>query len=214
MTRQPSSTARPDLRERRRLETQADISDAAVTLFEDRGVEQTTVEQIATAAGISLRTYFRYFPTKEAAALTSYLAFAESITGWLAEDLEPAPVLDSLEAAIQSTIEQVEANEHSRDRLLRIRRLINAEPLLQAAVATVDAAAAAQFAEQLLEKPGLTLTRTEARVLSQIAFTIVSLAIEDWAQDAERGRSVELARVYARTRRIARDLFISSSPDA
>jgi AcrR family transcriptional regulator len=49
----------------RRDYTAREISRAAMQLFAERGFDAVTVEQIATQAGISARTFFRYFPTKE-----------------------------------------------------------------------------------------------------------------------------------------------------
>lgn len=43
----------------------AQIADMALDLFLDRGFDQTTVEDICSAAGISRSTFFRYFPSKE-----------------------------------------------------------------------------------------------------------------------------------------------------
>ncbi|MFV0495033.1 TetR family transcriptional regulator [Mycobacterium sp.] len=55
------------LRERRRRQTSADIRGAAVRLAQDRGWDTVTVEEICVLAGISARTFFNYFPNKEAA---------------------------------------------------------------------------------------------------------------------------------------------------
>ncbi len=53
------------LRERKKAITKAAIQQCALQLFRERGYGATTVEQIAEAAEVSRRTFFRYFPTKE-----------------------------------------------------------------------------------------------------------------------------------------------------
>ncbi|HEY4456963.1 MAG TPA: helix-turn-helix domain-containing protein [Pseudonocardiaceae bacterium] len=53
------------LRERTREAVRQQLLDTAVTLFVDQGYEATTVDQIAAEAGMSKRSFFRYFGTKE-----------------------------------------------------------------------------------------------------------------------------------------------------
>lgn len=55
------------LRDRRKLQTAADIQRAAVSLALSSGYESLTTEMIAVEAGISLRTFFNYYPNKDAA---------------------------------------------------------------------------------------------------------------------------------------------------
>ena len=53
------------LRERTRRAVQAEISETAMRLFVEQGFDTTTIDQIAQQAGISRRSFFRYFATKE-----------------------------------------------------------------------------------------------------------------------------------------------------
>lgn len=57
------------LRQRKRLQTQRAIQHAILTLSAERGFENVTVEEVSRLADIAPRTFFNYFPTKEAALL-------------------------------------------------------------------------------------------------------------------------------------------------
>jgi AcrR family transcriptional regulator len=64
----PEDGVRPpseDLRARRRRLVQDDIARIAVRLFLKRGYDNVSVEELATAAGMSERSFFRYFATKD-----------------------------------------------------------------------------------------------------------------------------------------------------
>jgi AcrR family transcriptional regulator len=53
------------LRERKQQHTRQELISAAMQLFEQKGYEQTTVAEIASAAGVSTKTFFNYFASKD-----------------------------------------------------------------------------------------------------------------------------------------------------
>jgi AcrR family transcriptional regulator len=71
------------LRETQRLETRRVLAEHAIRLFHERGFDETTVDEIASAAGVSPRTFFLHFPTKAAAAFPDHdervVAFRERL---------------------------------------------------------------------------------------------------------------------------------------
>ncbi|MFE6487234.1 TetR/AcrR family transcriptional regulator [Streptomyces sp. NPDC057757] len=75
-----SRTGRPPLTERRREATRMEIADEAVRLFVTQGVAATTAEDIAAAAGVSTRTLWRYFRSKEECARPLLTAGMDLIT--------------------------------------------------------------------------------------------------------------------------------------
>ncbi|MFC9518544.1 TetR family transcriptional regulator [Nocardiaceae bacterium NPDC056970] len=93
------------LTERRKAATQLEISRRAAELFSTRGASAVTAEEIAAAAGIGLRTFYRYFRTKEEAVAP---LLAGGVTGWIAyltEDPAAGPsVRDAIENATRRAL--------------------------------------------------------------------------------------------------------------
>jgi TetR/AcrR family transcriptional regulator, regulator of mycofactocin system len=72
----------------------------ALRLFTDQGFEETTVEQIATAAGVSRRTFFRYFDTKADVLWSEFDAEVETIRGLLARTPDDLPIMEGVRRAV------------------------------------------------------------------------------------------------------------------
>lgn len=89
-----------DLRRRARDAVRAEIAETAFQLFTQRGFDQTTVDDIAAAAGLSRRSFFRYFASKEDAVLGMLHAVGDAIAAELAARPAGEPPWTSLRRAL------------------------------------------------------------------------------------------------------------------
>jgi AcrR family transcriptional regulator len=111
----------------RRQERKLKIAEAAVRLFEKRGLAATTVELIAAEAGISPRTFFRYFDTKESAVFPDHgLRVADMERRLDARLPSRNPLTDVVEVSKRSALEFFDNPElyHRRYRLLRSNEVL------------------------------------------------------------------------------------------
>ncbi|MDR3708171.1 MAG: helix-turn-helix domain containing protein [Capsulimonadaceae bacterium] len=98
-----ASTRAEGLRERKKRETLLRIAETGLKLFVKNGYEGTTLDEIAAAAGISRRTFFYYFKSKEA-ILLAYLdgGFAKAIRPiLLAQPTDQTPLRAARSSIIQ-----------------------------------------------------------------------------------------------------------------
>ncbi|MEB3982847.1 helix-turn-helix domain containing protein [Mycobacterium sp. 663a-19] len=88
------------LRDRQRAQVRAEIRRAAFRLFIERGYDAVTTEEIATAAGVSPRTFFRHVPTKEDLLLAPVRHGGAAIVNLL----EQRPARESPDVALTNAI--------------------------------------------------------------------------------------------------------------
>jgi TetR/AcrR family transcriptional regulator, regulator of mycofactocin system len=85
---------------RRRITTRAELEHVAFELFERQGYEGTTVDDIASAAGIGRRTFFRYFASKNDVPWGNFAAELDRMRAWLATCPADTPLMDAIRLAI------------------------------------------------------------------------------------------------------------------
>lgn len=91
------------LTERNKERTRREIAEAAGQLFLDRGYAATTVQDIASAADVSPRTFFRYFPSKEDVITTIASASMDDVL----EHLAGHDASESLASVLKATFSAV-----------------------------------------------------------------------------------------------------------
>jgi AcrR family transcriptional regulator len=111
------------LQDRRRRYIRADISQTAMQLFAERGFAEVTVEEIALAAGISPRTFFRYFATKDEVVLRYERRLRERLEQALAarpDDEGPVAALRNAYLVTSTTAPEDRESVAMQSRVLRL----------------------------------------------------------------------------------------------
>jgi AcrR family transcriptional regulator len=93
-------TSTPNLHEQRRRSTHEALRRAALASFASKGFANVTVTQLAREAGVTERTFFRHFPTKEAVLFQDY----ETQVEWLSDALAQRPPSESLFEAVLASV--------------------------------------------------------------------------------------------------------------
>ncbi len=107
----------------------------ALRLFTSVGFENTTIEQIAAEAGVSERTFFRYFSSKASVLWTEFETEVETIRAALAAVPGDVPMMDAIRAAV------VSANHYRAEDVPQMRMRMN----LIATVPALSASAAEHY---------------------------------------------------------------------
>ncbi len=204
----PAVSVVPDLRERRRRETRREISEAALDLFELHGAASTTVDDIARRAGVSPSTFFRSFATKEESVLIADFEFEAEFTEWLDSSPSERITLDAIEGVYErSVVRLATSSDGSKERLLRVRRLVLSDAQVRSAAYAADAVMLTCLTEKVATKLDVPST---ARLLIETAALTLRIAVDRWAEEVDGGdESADLVTVYrgvrSDLRRLVRD---------
>jgi AcrR family transcriptional regulator len=158
-------------------DAQGRLERAALELFERQGFERTSVAQIAGAAGLKERSFYRYFPDKR-----EVLFAGDELEAHLVAQVEAAdPGLTPIEALLTalSTTEEI---FRPREFLLRRARVIAANPAL-AERDLIKLAAIADALTRALERRGV--EPGKARFLIDVVLAIHRRAMSGWLADPE-----------------------------
>ena len=173
------------LRARKRRETRQRLAEVGLKLFLAQGYEETTLDQIAEAAGVSRRTIFHYFAQKEDILLAWKMGLGDAMRAAILAQRPDRPPLDLVLAAFLQLAGQFQAGDH-----IRIERLL-------ASTERLDASKHAKYAEQehavfeaLVQMSPAPERRDRLRLVAMAAVGALRLAFERWA---ERGGDEPLA---------------------
>jgi len=186
------------LRDHAREAVRAEVQRQAWLLFSEHGYEATTVDRIAAAAGMSRRTFFRYFTSKDDLVLARMVESGDAVAAALAACPVAASPWRALRDAFRSIIEAQTAHA---DRSRALQLMLRDEPAVRATVeewrrrwtALLTPLVAARLSNAGPAEDPLVALRAEALVRS--ALECLESAQEAWAEqeDADLDRLVDVA---------------------
>jgi AcrR family transcriptional regulator len=160
------------------------IQAQALRLFADKGFQATTIEDIAAAAEMSPRTFFRYFPTKEEVVFWS--EFPPMLAGFVAARPDDEPALAALHHGIVDGLAAIWDQDEERERMLERLRLAFRTPALHPRMRQQQAGWATELADILADRLGERPDALEVRAVAAAVAAAVWVAAEEWqAQDGE-----------------------------
>ena len=160
----------------------AQLAAVAVDLFAEHGFDQVTVEQIATSAGISARSFHRYFPAKEDAVIGDTTVWAELVRDTL--DRRPADESpwDSLHAAFEELLARSDGDQERQRRTMRV---LSSTPSLRTRNLEKHLMWARMFAPIVERRLDGDHVELRAQTLVQSALVCFDLALTTWADSQD-----------------------------
>jgi AcrR family transcriptional regulator len=189
----PATTGHEGLRERKKRHTREALVQQALTLVSERGLHAVTVEDIAEGAGVSPRTFFNYFSSKE-----------EAIVGFSAD--EPSRLLALLQARpddetpframCRALLESIAPLESSFEQWSTRDRLTHEHPELSyrylTGLAKRDEMLVAEVRRRLGDAPDALL---HARILVSSVMGAVRVAMTTWNESPSDHTLTEVLRI-------------------
>ena len=182
-------TAPTNRHELRRRSTHEALRQAALKSFARKGFTNVTVTELAREAGVTERTFFRHFPTKEAVLFQDY----ETQLEWLAEALAQRPPSESLFDAVLASVaafphdlEVVRQAATARTELISADRIASHLRVVQSSFAQV----LTEFVRN--RKPDVANIDLFAEVAGSVLAAALVVAVESWGRNGCAGDLGEL----------------------
>jgi AcrR family transcriptional regulator len=173
----------------RRRSTHEALRQAALKSFARKGFAKVTVTELAAEAGVTERTFFRHFPTKEAVLFQDY----ETQLEWLAEALAQRPASESLFDAVLAS---VAAFPHDLE-VVRQAAAARAELISAERIASHLRVVQSSFARALTDfirnrNPDAANIDLAAEVAGSALASALVVAVENWGRNGCAGDLGEL----------------------
>jgi len=171
------------------------LIDAALDRFEQAGFDATTVDDIAAAAGVAPRTFFRYFPTKDAVLFPDKDDRAAEFEKALAERPADEPVLVALREVVLSLVDHVSG---LGDTWHRRREVVRSSPALRGRELDGQQEFAAQIVDFAATRLGVDPDRDlRPRLIANTFLGALSAALDTWSAGSTKELKTLVEEAFA-----------------
>ena len=178
------------LREKKAEKNRVRIIDEALRLFQRRGFDQTTMQQIAEAAEVSPSTLYRYFASKDLIVLARFVTQAQS----LPEHLRACPVDLPLPQALAKTIlTALETTHELSSQSILIRNILDQNPIARARLWDMLEDLRRQLGETISERLRLPVTDLRVIMAARLAILVAETAGDIWRTHPKRRNASAIA---------------------
>jgi mycofactocin system transcriptional regulator len=183
----------------------------ALRLFTERGFHETTVDQIATAAGVSRRTFFRYYDAKSDVLWNEFDAEVDTIRALLAEASGDLPIMESVRQAVLA------ANHYRAEDVPELRTrmsLLSSVPDLVASAAIHYDAWERSVSDYVGRRIGQPSDSLYPLAVGRTVLAACRAAYDRWAARADSDLTVYLDAALRALATGFSDSILSAEPDA
>ena len=168
------------LRDAKRHAIKESLWHAALELFEAQGYDKTTVEEIAEQAGISRRTFFRYFSSKDEIVVFATDAYVDLIVQAIRQSARQGPPVGIVRAAVMCVAEFVVAQPTARRSMQIVDEHLEVKAAQLSRLHRIESKVAAEFRRTLgLRDPH----HPRATALAATTLMLVDVTLRTWYRD-------------------------------
>jgi AcrR family transcriptional regulator len=153
------------------------LRDAALKLFAAKGYDATTAEEIAEEVGVSVRTFFRYFPLKESVMFSGKHAWIQSFAELCRAQPAALSDLDAMCAALVAATAEIDRNRRS---LRLYERAVASSPTLRGLAQNHYEQDMDRVAHAIAARHGLARADRSSTLLAAVGMLIYRRALDTW----------------------------------
>ena len=185
------------------------IFDAAIDLFAVKGFDETTVEEVAQAAGVSRRSFFRYFASKDDLLAQNVVRYGFALTQAISECPATFTPFEIVRKTILAVAKQTAAHPRTRQIIEISERSISARQAHSSRMMEVEDSVAKAFAKRL--RSG-SKDELKPRLLASLTLSVMNVAVISWFRGEYQDLSVAARQALSGLTRIFCDQISPTSP--